>query len=49
MFRTAAEREGNNLKGFKDFCLKNGSSQDQNLALTLLFVPNSLDGDGSYA
>jgi len=36
---TAAEREANNSK---DFCLKNGSSQGRNLAVTVLFVPNSL-------
>jgi len=29
----------NNLNDFKDFHLKNGSSQGQNLALTDLFVP----------
>jgi len=39
----ALEREQNNLKGFKDFHLKNGSSQGQNLALPVLCVPNSLD------
>jgi len=38
----AAEREGNILKYFKDVCLENGSSQGQNLAFTVLFVPNSL-------
>jgi len=27
----------------EDFCLKNGSSQGRNLAVTVLFVPNSLD------
>ena len=30
---------------FKSFCLNNGSSQDQNLALTVLSVPDSLDRD----
>ena len=40
-------REGDTLKYFTDFCLKNGSSQAQNPALTVLFVPNSL-GSGSY-
>jgi len=45
-------REGeNNLKGFKVCCLKNGSSQGPNLAVTVVFVPNSLDsgpaGDAS--
>jgi len=46
----AAEREGNNLKGFKHFCLQNGSSQGHNLALTVLFVLNSLAiGSGQEA
>ena len=35
----AAEREEYNLKAFKDFHLKNGSRQGQNLALTVLVVP----------
>ena len=39
----AAEREGNTLKSFKDVCLEHGSSQGQNLALTVLCVPNVLD------
>ena len=39
----AAEREGNNWNGFTDVYLKNGSSQGQNPALTVLFVANSLD------
>ena len=39
----AGKREGNSLKGFEDFPLENGSSQGQNLALTVLSVPNSLD------
>ena len=30
----------NKFEGLKDVCLKNGSSQGQNLALTVLFVPN---------
>jgi len=30
-----------NLKGFKDVLAENGSSQGQNLALTVLFVPTS--------
>jgi len=34
-----------NLHGFKDVCLKNGSSQCHNQALILLFVPFSLDSD----
>ena len=41
--RTTSEQDGNELKGFEDFCLKNGSSRSQNLALTVSFVPNSLD------
>jgi len=41
--QTAAERGGNNLKGFKDFHTGNGSSRGQNLALTGAFVPSSLD------
>ena len=41
--QTAAERQGNNLKGLEDFRLENGSSQGQNLALTFFFVTNSLD------
>ena len=40
----AAEREGNIFKGFKDICLEKSSSQGQNLALTVLNVPSSLDG-----
>jgi len=43
MIIDAAEREWNHLKGFQDFCLKNGSSQGQNLALAAICVPNSLD------
>ena len=39
---TAAEREGNNLKGSKDFPLKIGSSQDQNVASTVICVSYSL-------
>ena len=38
-----AEREGSNLKIGKDFYMKDGSSQGQNLALTGLFVPSLLD------
>jgi len=41
--RAAAERGGNNLNAFEDFCTENGSSQGQNLASTGLFVPSSLD------
>ena len=32
---SAAEREGNNLKGVNDVCLRNGSNQGHNLALTV--------------
>jgi len=39
----ACERRGNNLKGFKDFRGENGSSQGQSLALTVFYVPDSLD------
>jgi len=39
----AAERDGNNFEDFKDFYPKNGSSQAQNLAVTVFFVPDSLD------
>jgi len=38
-----AAQEGNTLRGFKDFCLNDGSSQGQNLAVTVLYVPNSFD------
>jgi len=41
--KSSAEREGNNLKYFNDFSLKNGSIQGQNLVLTVLYVPCSLD------
>ena len=44
--RSAAERGGNNYKGFKDFHLRNGSSQGQNIALAVLIVPNSIDSGG---
>ena len=37
---------GDNLKCFKDLGTENGSNQGQNLALTVLFVLNSLDGGG---
>ena len=33
--------EQNNLEGFQDFRTENGSSQGQNLAVTVFFVPNS--------
>jgi len=36
---TAAEREGDNLKGLKEVCLNNGSSQGRNEALTVLYLP----------
>jgi hypothetical protein len=39
---TAAEREGGNFK-VRDIYLKNGSSQGQHPALTVLFAPNSLE------
>jgi len=39
----AAEMGGNNLNGCQDFRTENGSGQGQNLALTGLFVPSSLD------
>ena len=39
----AAEREGNTFKNGEDFCLENDSRKGQNLAFTVLFVPNSLD------
>ena len=42
-FETASERRGNNSKVFKDFSLKNGSSQGQSLALAVLYVPSLLD------
>ena len=41
--KSAAEREGNSLNGFKDLRTENGSSQGQNPALTGLFVPSWLD------
>jgi len=36
-------RRGNNLQGFEDFHLRNGSSHGHNLALTVRIVPNSFD------
>ena len=43
---TTADRKDNTLKG-KDVCLTNGSSQGQNLALTVLYVPKWLhSGEG---
>ena len=41
----AGERRGNNLNSCQDFRTENGSSQGQNLSLTGLFVPSSLDKD----
>ena len=42
--RTAlAERQGKNFQRFKDFCLTHGSSQGQNLVLTVSCVLNSLE------
>ena len=40
---TASEREGDTLIGFNDFRTKNGSCQGQNLAVTGLFLPSTLD------
>ena len=37
----AAERKGNKSKGLKDFRPTARTSQDQNLVLTVVFVPNS--------
>ena len=34
---------GGDLQGFEEFCLLNGSSQGQNLAVAVLIVPNSPD------
>ena len=45
LFRSAVELGRKTLKGFKYFHLNNGSSQGQNLALTVLHVQNSLDSD----
>ena len=39
----ATEREKNNVKSLEDFRLKNGSSPGQNLAVTFLCMPSSLD------
>jgi len=39
----AAEQGGNNLNDFNDFRTKNGSSQEQYMALNGLFVPSSPD------
>ena len=39
----AAEREGDNLEGFQDSCLNNGSSQGLSVDWTVLHVPSLLD------
>ena len=36
------------LEGFKDVCLKHGSSQGPNLALTILYVPFWLDSGSAF-
>ena len=38
-----AQQGGNDVKGLKDFYPRNGSSHGQDLASTVLFVPNSLN------
>ena len=38
----AAEREGNDFKGLDRLLPQNGSTQGQNLAMTVSFVPDSL-------
>jgi hypothetical protein len=44
MPRTPTVEQGeNNLKGFQDFHLNNGSRKGENLALTVLHVPSLLD------
>ena len=40
---TAVERRGNTIKECEDFRTQNGSRQGQNLALTVLVVPSSLE------
>jgi hypothetical protein len=40
---------GHILEGLEDICLKNGSSQGHTQALTVLFVPNSLDRGSMHA
>jgi len=44
--QAAVEPGGNHLNGSKDFRTENGSSEGQNLAVTGLGVPNSLDSGG---
>ena len=41
---TATEQRGDNLNNVHEFRTENASSQGQDLALTGLFVPDSLDG-----
>ena len=41
----AIERGGNNLIGVEEFRAKTGSSQDQNLAVTALCVPDRSGAD----
>ena len=36
----ASERRGNNLKRLKNLHLRNGASQGQNLAVTVLYLPS---------
>jgi len=45
----SAERVRNTFQYFKDFGLKKGSSQGQNLAVTVVFVTNSPDSGRSKA
>ena len=40
---TASARRGSNLNGFNDFRIENGSRQGQNRAVSVLYVPSSLD------
>ena len=40
---TISERSGNDLKGFKECHLQNGLKQGQNLTLSVLIMPTSLD------
>ena len=40
---------GHTLEGLEDICLQNGSSQGHTQALTVLFVPNSLDRGSMHA
>jgi len=45
--RSFFERRGDNLNSFNDFRPENGSSQGQNLVVTGLYVPSSLDSSGT--